>query len=298
MFNNYKIIAVTPAGRKQYLEVLVSYILRDKHIFDKWIIWINTPHQHDISYIENLKSLYPDFVDLVYPAKPLEKGKSRPQSPFFTSTIDPDSIYVKLDDDIVYLHEDAIKILVQYRLDHPKPFLVSSNVICNPTTAYIHQKYGAQNFYIDGEYHRISTDYENKVRTDVKFAEYIHKTFINDLLNNDIEKYKFEEWQIDNYQRFAINLIAWMGSDFNEFKGIINHFDEEEWLTMIKSKELQRQNVICGQSLAVHFAFFKHRKPFCNGREIDHRFLNAYKLIQEGASEKTIRRVINSKVLI
>lgn len=279
------------------MEVLAPYVLAERPLFDKWVIWVNTPHESDVAYIQGLAGRFPDFVDLVYPATPLEKGKSRPQSGYFTTTKDPGTVYVKFDDDVCYVAPGAVKTLVDFRLDDRGPFFVSANTVNNPTCAYIHQKYGAQSFFIDGAYQRVSPDYGNKVWSDVRYAEYVHKTFIEDLLNGDVAKYGFDSWALSHYQRYAINCIAWLGDDFAGFGGVVPHFDEEDWMCTIKAKELGRPNSICGRALVAHFAYFNHRKPHCPGRGIDHRILRAYGLIGQGAPPDEVRRALVAKVI-
>jgi hypothetical protein len=280
MYQNYKVVAVTPAGRKDNLRILQHYILRDRQIFDRWMIWVNTPHKNDLDYINQLKENYPEFVELVFhPEQPILRPM--PQPPFFAHAIDPGQIFIKFDDDICWVEEGAVETLVNYRLDHPHPLFVMANTIVNPTCAYIHQKNGAQTFEIDGVYERIPQDYGNQVWYNPRYGEYVHRTFLNDLANNDIVKYKFDRWVIDHYHRLAINCICWTGKDFAEFGGIINHYDEEAWLCSIKTKETGRPAEICGNSLVVHHAFYRHRLPHCSGKPIDPRILMIYKLIAE-----------------
>lgn len=298
MYKNHLIYAITPAGRKEYLEILEPYILKNRSILDKWIIWVNTPHESDIQYICGIHSRNPDFIELVFPSKPLVKGKSRPQPPYFVTAAKPGVIYVKFDDDIVWIAPDAIETLVRYRCENPRPFFVMANTIMNGYCAYIHQKRGAQSFFINGEYQRISPDCLNKVWSDPRYAEYVHRTFIADLLTNDVDKYKFDSWTLDAYQRVAINCITWSGDDFAVFGGVIPHFDEEDWLCTIKAKELGRPNEICGNALVAHYAFYKHRQPFVQGKPIDHRILRAYRLIQKGEDIKSIQRILNAKTMM
>jgi hypothetical protein len=226
------------------------------------------------------------------------KPGSRPQAPFFKTAIDPETVYVKFDDDICWVAPDAVENLVRFRLGHPTPLFVMANTVMNGYCAYIHQKYGAQDFKIDGQYERIPPEFANKVWSDVNYAEYVHRTFIHDWCNQDLEKYKFESWELSHYQRVAINCIAWKGSDFAEFGGIIDHIDEELWMCCIKARELSRPNVICGKAMVAHHAFYKHRKPHCAGREIDPKLLRAYKRISQGCNAKSVCAVLDARKML
>ncbi|MBA3922196.1 MAG: hypothetical protein H0X31_11035, partial [Nostocaceae cyanobacterium] len=66
MFENYKVVAVTPSGRQRYLEILIPYILKDKGIIDEYHLWVNTSDASDISYIESLQNKFPSFIKLVW----------------------------------------------------------------------------------------------------------------------------------------------------------------------------------------------------------------------------------------
>ena len=43
-------------------------------------------------------------------------------------------IYIRLDDDIVFIEENTIPTLIRYRLDNPEPFLVFPIIINNLRT--------------------------------------------------------------------------------------------------------------------------------------------------------------------
>lgn len=298
MHRGLKVKIVTPAGRREYLEILEPYVLRDRGLADEWIIWVNTPHLSDVKYIESIRDRNPGFVRLVYSSTPLVKGKPRPQSPFFRGTIDPDTVYVKYDDDICWVAADALTRLVDSRLDNPEPLFVMANTVMNGYCAYLHCKYGAQGFLIDGTYQRIPPEFGNKVWSEVRYAEYVHRTFLADLAAADIGKYLFESWSLPHYERVAINCIAWMGSDFSSFGGVIPHVDEELWLSCIKPRELSRPNMICGSSLVAHHAFYKHRPPHVVGNPIDLRILRAYKAISAGTGPEIAIRAMNSRIML
>ena len=294
MYQNSKVVAVTPAGRRQYMEVLAPYVLRDKGLFDEWMIWVNTGRESDVAYLESLAAQHPGFVRLVRYKEPITVPA--PQPWFFRHACDPGVLYVKFDDDICWVKEDAVRELVKFRVENPKPLCVFANTINNGFCGYIHNKRGSQDFLIDGEYQRISPDCYNLVWQNPRFGEYAHKTFLNDLMAGDVEKYLFDMWPLDAFQRFAINCICWWGQDVNG--DMAGHKDEEAWLSMIRPKELDRPNVICGTSLVSHFAFYKQRKPHCVGRQIDDRIHDAYRVIAQGGDEKAVRAALAKKALL
>jgi hypothetical protein len=289
MYRNSKVVAVTPAGRRKYMEVLAPYIFRDRHIFDQWMIWVNTGRDTDIAYLEGLQQAHPGFVRLIRYKEPITVPA--PQPWFFRHACEKGTIYVKFDDDICWVDSNAVEELVKFRQDNPKPLVVLANTINNGYCAYIHSKRGAQDFFIGGEYPRIAPDCYNDVWRNPVFGEYVHKTFLNDLLAGETQKYLFESWPLAAFERFAINCIAWYGEDVNGEMGGMK--DEELWLTVNRPRDAGRPNLICGSSLVSHFAFHKQRKPHCVGKELDERIHDAYKVLSYrlGDIAKTLYKI-------
>jgi hypothetical protein len=58
-------------------------------------------------------------------------------------------------------------------------------------------------------------------------------------------------------------VISWLGKEFKKFNGDVG-LDEEEWLSCDKPKQIQMPNIIFGDSLFVHYAFFTQRQYLDN----------------------------------
>lgn len=295
MYLNSNVIAVTPAGRQQYMEVLAPYILREKGLVDRWDIWVNTGRDSDLAYLHGLAADNKGFVRLVHYKEKLHKPA--PQPWFFRHACESHTLYIKFDDDICWVKDDAILELAKFRVENPRPLIVMANTINNGFCAYIHAKHGAQDFCIDGKFPRISPDCYNDVWGNPRIGEYAHRTFLDDLLRGDVEKYLFEAWELTAYQRFAINCICWWGRDVDgEMDG---HFDEEQWLTTLQPRKLGRPNSICGTSLVSHFAFHKQRKPHCVGKQIDDRIHDAYRVLGRSPNdERAARNALTARCFI
>ena len=96
-------IAVTFAGRKMFMEILFPYIKKyEKHI-DEYHIYAATNNQEDLEYIENF-ARENDFVK-VFRA---EEGKDPIYlwNECYKNSQDDDAIYIKLDDDIVFIDDN------------------------------------------------------------------------------------------------------------------------------------------------------------------------------------------------
>lgn len=66
----------------------------------------------------------------------------------WSATADPDTLYIKIDDDITYIHDNAIPQLIQSRIDNPDAFAISANLINSPLTGWLHYHLGAIHAYL------------------------------------------------------------------------------------------------------------------------------------------------------
>ena len=122
MRNGYNIVAVTAAGRRQYMKFLIPHILKSDMI-DRYDIWVNTMSKLDIAFFKELENKY-SKVNLVYQPDGKINGIASINA-FYKYCVDPKSIYLKLDDDIIWMDNNALCTLVDYRINNPEYFLVS-----------------------------------------------------------------------------------------------------------------------------------------------------------------------------
>ena len=58
MYQNYKVVVNTAAGRRRYMQYLVPPIL-NADIVDRYDIWVNTRNMVDIEFFKKLAQKYP-----------------------------------------------------------------------------------------------------------------------------------------------------------------------------------------------------------------------------------------------
>lgn len=256
----YKCVVVTPAGRKKYLEVLVQYILKEKDFIDEYRIWVNTNDESDVAYCQYLADTY-DFITLDFSADNCtNKGNAWAIHSFFPNCIENNTIYIRLDDDIVWLEDNFIQKIYKFRLNNPQYFLVYANILNNAIVDHIRQRLGC--FENCGYLKHRIFGYEcmDPVGWGNPDAAYFkHEQFLKDITSNNLEAYRFSKWICFFYERVSINCISWFGSAFSEFGGIVGA-DEEHWLSVHKPRELKQPNCIYGDALCSHFAFFTQRQ--------------------------------------
>lgn len=248
MYQNYRVVAVTPAGRQRYLEVLAPYIIKNA-LVDEWRLWVNTTNTSDIEYMRSIQS---DKIKLEYGDPSIQVrqeliGYSIYQ--YFRNCCDPNTIYIRFDDDICYVAPNAIKNLVRCRVLFNHNFLIFANIINNSITSHLYQRFRVIDSYPIVTYNCVDeTGWNNG-----QFAERIHNRF---LATNQWPP--MPDWELNIYERFSINCFAFFGRDFAEFGGRVDS-NEECWLTVDKPRELQRPNLVCGEAIVSHYAFYTQR---------------------------------------
>jgi hypothetical protein len=255
----HKCIIVIPAGRKRYIEILLPYILKEKNFIDEMHIWMNTNIKEDIVYLQQIAEDY-KFIKLKYNAdKHHKKGKSEAIHTFFTDAIDDDSIYIRLDDDIVWLENNFIEKLYYYRLNNPQYFLIYPNIINNAIIDHIRWRFGCfENKYLLNNYHFSykCTDPIGWQHSEVAYLK--HQAFLDDLSNNNLDHYRFYKWILFHFERVSINCISWFGSEFKKFDGNVGS-NEEQWLSVDHPKNIKKPNCIFGDIICSHFSFYTQR---------------------------------------
>jgi hypothetical protein len=254
LFNGRKVVVVTPAGRKQYLEILFKYVLALKSVITEYRLWVNTTNSNDIEYMKQFQKENSDFVTLEYLPPDMHVNGSATICNFFKNCCDPNTVYVRFDDDIVCMQGlDEFCKFLQFRLDHPEYFLVYANIVNNAILSHIHQRSTLFNCTegISGYECMDKTGWNNG-----KFAINIHTQVINN--DCDLSKYTIKNWLLYHFERVSINVVSWLGEEFAQFKGIV-HSDEEQYISVIKPKEINKYNIIYGGFVCVHYAFYTQR---------------------------------------
>jgi len=256
MYENYKIVVVTPAGRRRYLELLIPQIIKLRPIVDKYVLWVNTTNQDDISYMIEIEKKYSGFIELQYLTIP-HNGNASICS-FFKKTIDPNTVYVRFDDDIVQIDDnESFNKFLKFRIEHPEYFLVYGNILNNAAITHIHQRFSnfTKNKGISGYACTDSIGWESP-----EFAHNLHK----EILNKNISDFRFNNiWDLYYYERVSINCISWLGAEFLKFNGDVGT-DEEVWLSCDYPATIKKSNCIYGGFVCVHYAFHTQRLELDN----------------------------------
>jgi hypothetical protein len=260
---------VTPAGRQRYLEVLFLHLKSQKADFNQWTLWLNTANQADIDFCKKLEreNEWIKTVDL-----DVNCNGNGSISSFFKHAKDPDTVYIRFDDDVVWMEGDFIKKLSKFRLENPEYFLVYGNIINNAVIDHIHQRIGALPYL--NNIVSYSCGDENGW-SNPQAAELKHENFFKKLNRGELNDFKFKKWDLFFHERVSINCISWFGEAFQNID-IAAIGDEEQFLSSDYPEQLGLINTIYGEIICSHFAFFPQREKMDNSNILDH-----YKMIAE-----------------
>ena len=268
MIEGKKVIAFTPCGRWRYMNLLAAHVAREQergHI-DEWVLFQNAFTHEDAANAARLAGQYPWCTAL----QPRD-GRKGFATPFTAHLSDfykwmkqePDAIYVRLDDDIIYIDENAVPRLVKYRLANPKPFAIFPVIINNVRTSYQMQQVGV----VPREWGEIKNEMCNiHAWKNPTYVYNLHRKALDSLKRGTLVQDftmptgSFED--IDYSDKWAagnisINCFAIAGSDLF---GAEVPWDEEGHYSLFRPKALNRTNARVGDAMVIHFAYHTQTK--------------------------------------
>jgi len=287
-----KIVVLTFGGRECYLKILFPLILKYKQHIDEYRLYIATTIQSDIDYMEKFAKEN-DFVKTVYcniDGNIILNDKCLIWNNAYKSCNEDNTVYLKLDDDIVYFDESLFTDFIQYRIKNPNPPLVYPVIINNQFMSWMLQK---KNIYnpeqksqigntwpntISRVYQHIMDNKKIKLRVgdfihdneilcpvawgNLKYCYDLHSQFLKDLQDNNIDKYKFgKNITLNGAPAVSINACSWIGSDLKELMNNYAEMNEDEvWWSVYVPIWTGRSNEVYGNSVVSHYAYYKQRE--------------------------------------
>lgn len=107
------------------------------------IHWVkNTDKPKDLAYLDEILASSPRY-------KMIElKGVGFIGYGYAWTHLERGNMYVKIDDDVVWLADDSIPRMVSMKIAHPEYLLVSANIINSPLMGWVHHHMGATHPYL------------------------------------------------------------------------------------------------------------------------------------------------------
>lgn len=299
------VVAWTPYGRKETVSVLVEYVRREyeRDLVDEWWLCLNTdPHQvDDLAYAYYLAQRYPWIRLVDRPAGvPVLRPKQRNTGYFYREMTDPETVYVRLDDDIIYVHEDAVDRLVTHRLEAESGVASFPVMWNNSIVSWFAQQAGVippagSESLLNAAGDIVSTGdrySEPGDRTytwpkvggpycmdpvgwaDGRFGVQIHRLLLS-WLEDDTPEFAFlyQDYQLPIGMQFSVSTFASLGSMYAKLAtpGVLVPDEEESWHTVHEPRKLGQPNVIVGNALVSHYTFFP-QGPIIRATDILERY--------------------------
>jgi hypothetical protein len=162
-----------------------------------------------------------------------------------------DAVFLKADDDILFIDQARLSDFIRYRIAEQKYFLLSANVINNGVCAYYQQQ--------EGLIPRALMDLElppggfcGRLWSNSAWAAALHDFFLADPAR--FTAHQFASPVIEWDQRLSINFVAWLGRDFAEMG--CRHEDDERALSVEIPARLGRVNAIYAPFFVSHLSFY------------------------------------------
>lgn len=273
MINDKKVVVFTPWGRELTASILFKYLQRDHEagVVDEWHLWMNTDEdqESDRQYGYGLEQQYDWIKTFERPAGPVLHPKQMNTGRFYVYTQDPDTVYVRMDDDIVWIEEHAIERLVKYRIENEFPFvcfpIIWNNAVCSH---YLQQGEQLPSWWGSvGNYCMDPLGW-----ADPYFAENIHNHLLSGIEQGWVDQlFLHTTIQLPVGQQFSVSSFAQNGSEYKKIDGLLPG-EEEAWHSIEQPFKQKRPNVIVPNSLISHFSFFHQRNFLLNKTNILDRY--------------------------
>jgi len=141
-----KVIGLVFFGRKDRVRILRCYLERNLAVNGGWldeVHWVrNTDTKDDVDYLHKLIASNPSYKQIEI------KETGFIGYGLAWSTLEEGAIYVKIDDDVVFMADDAVSRVVSTKLAHPEYLVVAANMINSPLMGWVHYHMGATHPYL------------------------------------------------------------------------------------------------------------------------------------------------------
>lgn len=262
MIADKKVVAWTPYGREETVSVLFEYLRREheRGLVDEYWLYLNTDdHQvSDLTYAYRLAKRHkwvrlierPDDCPRIFP-------KQRNTGYAYRYMTDPDALFFRFDDDIVYVHEDAVENLCRAKVALPGTLACFALMWNNAITSWYAQKLGI----IPKEYGEVLSPFcmDPVGWADGDFAVKIHNLLLGWLADGTPEKaFFYQNFPLAPRQQFSVSCHVIDGEDFMTLPtpGVLDYPEEEHWITVHRPSLVGKDNVIVGDALVSHYTFY------------------------------------------
>lgn len=282
MINGKRVIAWTPYGRRRTYALLIAYLRRDveRGLIDEVWAYMNTDptgQEDDIAYAHELAERHPAWFHLKHrpdgiPRHPGPKQRNTGYAYRYMTA--PDTVYLRFDDDIVYVHEDAIANLVTRRLEMPHATAVFATTWNNAIVSWYAQQAGV----IPRELGVLGAEpfcMDPIGWADGQFAVDIHHLLLEKAEAGRVEElYLYQDFPIKPGTQFSVSCFASLGSMYAglpDGPGVLVPDEEEHWHTVHRPSVTEQPNILLGNAIVSHYTFFP-QQPIVHASDVLDRY--------------------------
>ena len=143
-----KIYGIVFYGRHVTVEILDCYLRRNLVKNGGWLdavhFIINTDDQDDLGWVEKTVKKVTGYRVIQ-----MENGTDpRDYEKVWKQAVEPGHLYVKFDDDLVWMSDTAVEESVTTLINHPEAFLVLGNLVNSAALGWVHHHQGAIHSYL------------------------------------------------------------------------------------------------------------------------------------------------------
>jgi len=262
MIDGRRVVAWTPFGRRRTYSILIKYLEREvrRGLVDEVWAYMNTDpagQEGDVAYAHELNERFPWFHLKHRPEGVDLRGlpKQRYTGLAYREMTDPQTVYLRFDDDVVYLHEAAIPNLVRARIEMPAPIavfpVIINNAICSHFLQHcqkVPREWGEVSLYcMDGN------GWANG-----EFAVKLHELLLAHIEAGTVEDlYLYQDFPLQPGTQFSVSCFASRGEDYAALPqpGVLVPDEEESWHTIHQPLATGRPNILRGDAVVSHWSF-------------------------------------------
>lgn len=279
--HRFNISALVFYGRRRYVKILNCYL--EQNLIENGgllseVIFVSKTNQHaDIMYLQKLVAQHPGTYFI--------RNDSDLKWTFHVHyrNLDPNRYYVKIDDDVLYIHPNAIQSMLEAKLFNSDAIFITANVINHPNFAKLHLHLRAVLNITNSLPIAAETGLPICNWTDSKCANVFHRSFLKHQEEKTLDAYVFPLWDYNalGYNRWSINFFLFKGNDVQD----VGPGDDEHQISIVIPKKLKKHTLVVGTALVVHFGYRSQRHSGLK----DNDFVPAYLKLAQKICNNTLR---------
>jgi hypothetical protein len=286
-----KLIVITFAGRKRYMEILFKYILKNKKIINEYHLYLATTNTEDVRYIYEFQKENSDFVKVLALESYDNFNKAEVWNLSYKNCLDEDTIYLKIDDDIVFVDDNLFTEFIDFRKNSDSPIVfphIINNIISTPLleknnkikTGMLNDQFVINTWSktierIKPQIEKLKLNFPSREFTvtsllsqneilcptawgNPEYSKISHLLFLEIIKSNVVSSIYTENINLLEFQPISIQCCSWFGKDLKKYTEMFGDVgnEDEPWISVYLPIWAGKPNVIFGKSIVSHFSSY------------------------------------------